>query len=143
MKEKKTIDFVGAIIGAMIGLVFVNTVLLWSRLTHGVILDSWANILWAANLSMAVQIIGNLVLAIYRPARLYSFMQAIFAAVGLVSLIVFFNVFPLDFSQIVGSWLNLFFKVILVLAMIGTLIGMIVNLVRTILGTRYTPATNK
>ncbi len=143
MKEKKIIDFVGAIIGAIIGLVFVNTVPLWSRLTHGVILDSWVNILWAANLSMAVQIIGNLVLAIYRPARLYSFMQAIFAAVGLVSLIVFFNVFPLDFSQIVGSWLNLFLKFILVLAMIGTLIGMIVNLVRTIIGTQYTPATNK
>ncbi len=143
MKEKKTIEFVGAIIGAIIGLVFVNTVPLWRQLTHGVILESWVNILWAANLSMAVQIIGNLILAIYRPARLYSFMQAIFAAVGLVSLIVFFNVFPLDFSQIVGSWLNLFFKVILLLAMIGTLIGMIVNLVRTIIGTRYTPATNK
>ncbi len=143
MKEKKIIDFVGAIIGAIIGLVFVNTVPLWSHLTHGVILESWVNILWAANLSMAIQIIGNLVLAIYRPARLYSFMQAIFVAVGLVSLIVFFNVFPLDFSQIVGSWLNLFFKVILLLAMIGTLIGMIVNLVRTIIGTQYTTATNK
>ncbi len=143
MKEKKTIDFVAAIIGAIIGLVFVNTVPLWSHLTHGVILDGWTNILWAANLSMAVQIIGNLVLVIYRPARLYSLMQAIFAAVGLVSLIVFFNVFPLDFSQIVGSWLNLFFKFILLLAMIGTLIGTIVNLVRTIIGTQYTPATNK
>ncbi len=99
MKEKKTIGFVGAIIGAIIGLVIVNTVPLWSHLTNGVILDSWVNILWAANLSMVVQIIGNFILAVYRPARLYSFLQAIFSAVGLLSLIVFFNVFPLDFRN--------------------------------------------
>ncbi len=141
MKEKKTIGFVGAIIGAIIGLVIVNTVPLWSHLTNGVILDSWVNILWAANLSMVVQIIGNFILAVYRPARLFSFLQAIFSAVGLLSLIVFFNVFPLDFSQLVGSWFNLLLKIVLIVAMIGSLIAVLVNMVRAISGTQYTPAT--
>jgi hypothetical protein len=137
MKEKNTMEFVGAIIGAVIGLVIVNTVPLWSRFTHGVILESWVNILWAANLSMIAQIIGNFVLAIYRPARLYSFIQAIMTIAGLISVIVFFNVFPLDFSQMVGSWMNLFLKAVLILAMFGTVIGIIVYLVRAVIGTPY------
>ena len=143
MKEKKTIEFVGNIIGAVIGLVIVNTVPLWSRFTHGVILDSWVNILWAANLSMVAQIIGNFVLAIFRPARFYSFIQAILAIAGLVSVVVFFNVFPLDFSQVIGSWVNLLAKAALVLAMFGTVVGIIVYLVRAVIGTQYTPAASQ
>jgi hypothetical protein len=143
MKERKTVDFVGAIIGAIIGLIIVNSVPLWSHLTHGVILDSWVNILWAANLSMIFQIIGNIILAIYRPARLYSFIQAVLTAAGLVSVIVFYQVFPLDFSQLVGNWLNLLVKGALILAMFGTALGMIIYLVRAIVGTKYTQTTEK
>ena len=143
MKEKKTIEFIGAIIGAIIGLVLVNSVPLWRSLTHGVILESWVNILWAANLSMITQILGNIVLAIYRPARMYSFIQAIMTAAGLLSVIVFFNVFPLDFSLLVGNWMNLLVKAALILAMFGSLIGIIVYLVRTVIGTQYTQAVAK
>jgi hypothetical protein len=143
MKEKKTMEFVGAILGAIIGLAIMNTVPLWLHLTNGVILESWVNILWAVNLSMTVQIAGNLILAIYRPARLYAFIQAIFATTGLIGVIVFYTVFPLDFSVIVGNWLNLLVKVVLIIAMVGTSISIIVNLVRTVLGTQYTPAVQK
>ena len=143
MKEKKTMEFIGAVIGAIVGLVIVNTVPLWSHLTHGVILESWVKILWAANLSMVAQIIGNLVLAVYRPARLYSFVQAILAIAGLVSVIVFFNVFPLDFSQVVGSWMNIFLKAVLILAMFGTAVGILVYLVRAVIGTPYATEPNK
>jgi hypothetical protein len=143
MKEKKTMEFIGGIIGAIGGLVVVNTVPLWSHLTHGVILESWVKILWAANLSMVAQIIGNLVLAVYRPARLYSLVQGILAIAGLVSVIVFFNVFPLDFSQVVGSWMNIFLKAVLILAMFGTAVGILVNLVRAVIGTPYANKPNK
>jgi hypothetical protein len=143
MKEKKTMDFVGAIFGAIIGLAIVNTVPLWLHLTNGVVLESWVNILWAANLSMAVQIAGNLMLAVYRPARLYAFIQAVFAATGLIGVIVFYTVFPLDFSVIVGNWLNLLTKAVLIIAMVGTSISIVVHLVRTVLGTQYTPAVQK
>jgi hypothetical protein len=137
MKEKKTSEFVGAIIGAIIGIIFVNSVPAWQYRTNGVILVTWVNILWAANLSMIVQILGNLALAIYRPARLYSFLQAIIAFVGLGSTIVFYWVFPLDFSQIVGNWLNILVRVLMVIGMVGSLIAIGVHLVRTILGTPY------
>lgn len=143
MKEKKTSELIGAIIGAILGLVIVNTEPLWVHLTNGIVLESWVNILWAANLSMIAQIIGSIVLLIYRPARLNSFIQAIMAAAGLVSVIVFYNVFPLDFSQIVGSWLNVAAKAVLIVAMVGTSIGIIIYLVRVLLGTQYAPARNK
>ena len=138
MKAQKTLEFIGAILG----IVIVNTVPLWSHLTHGVILDSWVNILWAANLSMFAQIVGNGMLAVYQPARLYSLVQGFMAAAGLVSVIVFFNVFPLDFSQVIGSWLNVLTKAALILAMFGTSIGIIVYMVRAVIGTQFTPATN-
>jgi hypothetical protein len=143
MKEKKTMEFVGAIFGEVIGLAIVNTVPLWLHLTNGVVKESWVNILWAVNLSFAVQIAGNLILAIYRPPRLYAFIQAVFAATGLVSVIVFYTIFPLDFSVIVGNWLNLLVKVVLIIAMVGTSISIVVNLVRTLLGTQYTPVVQK
>jgi hypothetical protein len=143
MKEKKTVEFVGSIIGAIIGLVIVNTVPLWLHQTKGVILESWVNILWAANLSLIAQIIGNIILALYHPARLYSFIQAVLTAAGLVSLIVFYNVFPLDFSHLIGSWLNFLLRVVLIIAMFGTAVGIIIYLVRALAGTPYTTARNK
>jgi hypothetical protein len=136
MKEKKTSDFIGAIVGNVIGLAFVNTVALWRQSTGGIILDSWSEVLWAWNLSLAVQVAGNLFLAFYRPARLRSFVKAVFAATSIVSSLVFFVVFPLDFSRAVGTWLNTTFRVLTGLGVFGSAVGLIVNLIRTATGTR-------
>jgi hypothetical protein len=137
MKEKKTLEFVVSVVANLIGIAIINTAIIWRQYTKGVILESWIEILWAANLSMIVQIVGNLLLAIYRPARMYSLLQAIFAGVGLVSVVVFYHVFPLDFSQIVGSWLNTLLKAVLIIAMAGLSIAIVVNLVRAVTGTQY------
>ena len=137
MKEKKTSECIRAMIGGIIGLIIVNSVPLWAHMINGIILASWSRILWAANLSMVLQIIGNFVLAVYRPARFYSFIQLILALAGLLSVIVFFQVFPLDFSQVVGNWVNFMAKALLVLGIVGSFIACIVYLVRIILGTQY------
>jgi hypothetical protein len=143
LKEKKTSEFIGAAIGNLIAIAIVNTVLLWHQYTHGVVLDTWINILWAANLSLIVQIVGNIVLAVYRPARAYSLKQAVHSAVGLVSIIVFFVVFPLDFSQIGVGWLNTLLKAILIAAMAGTSIGIVVHVARAASGVQYSVAPSK
>lgn len=134
MKEKKTSDFVGAIIGNIIAIAIVNTVLFWRQWTRGVVLETWVNILWAANLSLLVQIFGNLLLAFYRPPRFYALMRSLFAAAGLLSVIVFYIVFPLNFSQLVGDWLNTLLKVLLFVSMGATLITASVFLVRFLVG---------
>ena len=140
MKEKKTSELVGGMIGNVIALVIVDCVLIWRQWTHGVILDTWSQILWAANLSLAMQVVGNLVLAFYRPARLYAFLQAVFAAAGFVSIVVFYVVFPLDFSAVGLGWLNTLARIVLIVAMAGAVIGFVVQLVRCVAGTPYRAA---
>lgn len=140
MREKKASEFVGAVIGAIIGLVVVNSVPLWRSLTNGVVLESWGKILWAADLSLITQMVANTFLAIYRPARLFSFFQAVVAAAGLISVIVFYQVFPLDFSQVVGNWLNVLTRVLLVLGIVGSALAVMVHLVRSVIGTQYKPS---
>jgi hypothetical protein len=134
MKEKKTGDFVAAVIFNIIACVFMNTLLLWRQWTQGVILESWVDILWAANISLGVQIVGNLVLAFSHPPRLQTLMRALFAAAGLLSAIVFFIVFPMDFSHLVGAWLNTLLKVLLTIGIGVSLIAFVVESVRFILG---------
>lgn len=130
MKEKKAGELVGAVVGNIIALAVINTVLLWRQHTQGVILESWVSILWAANLSLIVQLAGNAILAFYRPARFYSFLQLVFAALGLLSIFVFYSVFPLDFAAISLSWINTLVRVVLWVGMAGTAIAIVVWLVR-------------
>jgi hypothetical protein len=137
MKEKKPIEFAVATAVNVVLLMGINAWRLWQPWTRGVILDSFGEILWAANFALAVQIVGNLMLVFFRPPRMYSFLQALFATVGLVSIIVFYRVFPLDFSQLVASWMNLFFKAALIIGMVGSSIAILVHLIRTLTGTAY------
>ena len=134
MRERTTRDFVGAIVGNVVAIAFVNTVPLCSRSTVGVITDRWVDILWAANLSLLVQIVGNFLLLYYRPPRFQAFMRAAFSAVEIVSLAVFYAVFPLDFSRLVGEWMNTFMRVLLVVAMVASLAAGAVQLVRFLTG---------
>ena len=140
MKEKRTGEFIGSVIGNIVAIAIVNSVLLWRQYTHGAILESWVDILWAANLSFLVQIVGSLILAFYRPPRLYAFLELVFSAAGLLSVIVFYIVFPLDFSVLVGTWLNTLLRVVMIVGMAGAAIGIIVWLVRFIAGRDYAPA---
>jgi hypothetical protein len=140
VKEKRTGELVGSIVGNVIAIVIVNSVLLWRQYTHGVVLESWVDILWAANLSFLVQIAGTLLLALYRPARLYALMELLFSMAGLLSVIVFYIVFPLDFSLLVGPWLNTLLRVVMIVGIGGAAIGVIVWLVRFIAGKDYSAA---
>lgn len=140
MKEKKTVEFIGSIFGAIIGLIIMNTYTIWQRYTHGVVLDSWFNILWAANLSMVVSIIGNLLLAVYRPASMYSFVQLITSLASVLSAFVFYTIFPLDFSQVGLGWFNSVFRILTIVGIIGGAISAIVYLVWLVTGKQYKQA---
>jgi hypothetical protein len=137
MKEKKTTECVGSIISAIIGLIIMNTYMIWQRFTHGVVLDNWFSILWAANLSMVVSIIGNLLLAVYRPARVYSFVQLIHSLASVLSAFVFYGIFPLDFSQIALGWLNTVFRILTIVGMVGGSISALVFLIWFVTGKQY------
>ena len=113
-----------------IGIVLFNTVPLWRQYTQGVVLEDFVRILWAANLSFLVQIAGNLSLMFYRPPRFAALVQILATAAGLLSLIVFYLVFPLDFSQVGVAWLNSALRIVLIVGMVGAVIGLIVQTVK-------------
>ncbi len=130
MREKKTPELVLAAVLNMGALIVVNTALVWREWTRGVVLESWADILWAANLSIGLQIVGNVILALYRPPWFSALMRLAFSATGLISAIVFFVVFPLDFSHLVGAWLNTLIRVLVIIGIGGSAIATLVELVR-------------
>ena len=130
MKEKKTGDLVASVIFNVIFLVFVNTIPLWQQAARGVITDTWSGVLWAMNISIGSQIAGNLFLLFYRPRWLSELLGAVFSATALLSVIVFFIVFPLDFSRIGLAWLNTLLRILCMIGMAGSLVGIIVHLVR-------------
>lgn len=136
MKEKKTRELTASSIANLIGIVLFNTVPLWRQYAQGVVLEDFVRILWAANLSFLVQLAGNLSLMFYRPPRFAAFIQIFTTSAALFSMIVFFTIFPLDFSQVGLEWVNTAMKVVLIAAMGGTGIALIVQIVQLSVGWR-------
>jgi hypothetical protein len=130
MKERSTADLTASTIANAIGIVLFNTVPLWRQYTQGVVLEDFMSILWAANVSFLVQIAGNLSLMFYRPARFAAFAQILATSAGLLSMIVFYTVFPLDFSQVGAAWLNSVLRIVLIAGMGGAGIALIVQTVQ-------------
>jgi hypothetical protein len=137
MKEKRTSYFIILIVFSLVELALVNTVPLWSGHTRGVVLGSWTDILWAANLSIIVRLCGNVILAFRRPARLYSSVQAVITAASLVSIAVFLAVFPLDFGAISLGWINTALRALIIFSLAMGSIAVIVNVVQAVRGTAY------
>jgi hypothetical protein len=100
-----------------------------------VVLQDFVQILWAANLSFLVQLVGNLSLIFYRPPRFAAFVHIITSGAGLLSLIVFYTVFPLDFAQVGVAWINVALKVVLIAGMAGTALALVVQVIQ--LATRW------
>ena len=114
----------------LLGILFMNTVLLWRPMARGVITESWADMLWAANFSLSLNVVGNSLLAFYRPAWLQAWLKTAFAAAGLLFFTVFLVVFPLDFSGRAGDWLNPFIRVLVGIAAAACLIVTVVGATR-------------
>jgi TRAP-type mannitol/chloroaromatic compound transport system permease small subunit len=93
------------------------------------LLDSYADVLWAINMSLTVQIVLNLVLIFFHPLFFHYLTQAVFSLVSFIALLWIVRVFPLDFSARPGEWLNLVVRIVLIVGLVGTAIGGITNLV--------------
>jgi hypothetical protein len=132
MKEKRAIAYFAAAIANVAAFVVVNTEPLWRAWARGVVLNTWVDIVWAANLSIGVQIVGNLILTSYRPRWFTALMRLLFDATGFISAVVFLTIFPLDFSRLVGGWMNVLVEVALLIGICGTAIAMAVELVRLV-----------
>lgn len=113
----------------LIGLVVLNTHETWRPLLGGVVTARFPEILWAANLSVAVQLVGNALLVVRAPPALRRVLEFVFAVLGLVSVSVTLSVFPFDLGRF-GTWSNVVARGILLVGVVGSAVGVLVSLVR-------------
>jgi len=111
----------------------INAVLLW--LIH--VWPGWdavpfltadfATVLWLVNLSLVVTIALNLLYVVRDPRWLTAAGAVVTTAIGLAAIVAMMQVFPFDFGDS-GFW-PVVFRVLLWVALVGSVIGIIANLV--------------
>ena len=122
-------DYIFAVIFNIAFLVVVNKVPDWNILF---ITDSFSDTLWAINTSLAISLAGNLILIFFHPRFLHYLLNAVFAAFGILAASVILSVFPFDFSQVAGEWLNIVIRIALIVGIVGSAISVVVNIVKAI-----------
>jgi hypothetical protein len=85
-------------------------------------------VLLLVNLSLAVSLLANVAYIAYDPAWVRSLGDVVTAMVGLAALARVWEVFPFDFSAYSFDW-ALLVRLVLGVAIVGSVIGVIVNLV--------------
>lgn len=125
--ERKPSAYIGSIIGALIALWIVNSIPGWS---WRFITSDFPAILWAANLSLGVQIAANALLVFLHPRFLHYFGQAVMNAAALLSLVITVTVFPFNFDAVFVPG-DTIVRIVLIVACVGTGIALIVNALKT------------
>ena len=127
--RRRMSDYIFAVIFNIAFLVVVNKVPDWNILF---ITDSFADILWAVNTSLAVSLAGNLILIFFHPRFLHHLLNAVFAGFGILAASVILSVFPFDFSQVTGEWLTIIVRIALIVGIVGSAISVVVNIVKAV-----------
>jgi len=129
MPRRRMTDYIFSVVFNIAFLVVVNKVPEWNI---AFITDSFPEVLWALNTSLAVSLAGNVILIVFHPRFLHHLFNAVFAVFGILATSVLLSVFPFDFSQLVGEWLNILVRIVLIIGIVGSAIGVVVNIVKAI-----------
>ena len=115
-------EYVTAIIFNLIFWYIVNNLLNW----HIYFITNALNeVLWIVNLSIIAAIIGNALLLLYDPERFRHVMKIILNIFAFIAVYFVYVVFPFNFYN---SFYNWGFSILLILAMIGIVIAIIVEI---------------
>lgn len=128
--KKRMAKYIASITSNIIFFFIINLYPLWITKTNGVVTNNWISVLWAMDLAIITLVVGYVVLLAYSPKWLRALVEFFIAVTALVSTVVFLIVFPIDFSALVGMWLNTLLKVFLIIGIVGTSIGALVSLVK-------------
>jgi hypothetical protein len=122
-------DYIFAVIFNIAFLIVVNKIPDWNILF---ITDSYADILWAVNTSLAVSLAGNLILIFFHPRFLHHLLNAVFSVFAILATSVILSVFPFDFSQLTCEWLTIIVRIALIVGIVGSAISVVVNVVKAV-----------
>jgi hypothetical protein len=129
MPRRRMTDYIFAVIFNIAFLVVVNKVPDWNIVF---ITDSFPEVLWALNTSIAVSLAGNLILIFFHPRFLHHLLTAVFSVFGILATSVLLSVFPFEFAELVGEWLNILVRIVLIVGIVGSAIGVVVNIVKAV-----------
>ena len=129
MPRRRMTDYIFAVIFNIAFLVVVNKVPDWNIVF---ITDSFPDVLWALNTSIAVSLAGNLILIFFHPRFLHHLLTAVFSVFGILATSVLLSVFPFEFAELVGEWLNILVRIVLIVGIVGSAIGVVVNVVKAV-----------
>ncbi len=101
----------------------------WRPSLGGFVTEAWADVLWAVDLSLAVDALGHLVLLFVRTPLLRGVSELASAVVGLVSLVVAYRVYPFDPGSFDGP-----FRLFLGFLVVVSAIAIVATAVRVGLG---------
>lgn len=92
----------------------------------------YPRILPAITVALAAQMVFYAVLIVAHPLWLHYLAQAVYAVLSAVALGVMLRVFPFAFAPLAGGWLDSAVRILLIVALVGTLISVAVNLVQAL-----------
>lgn len=131
MKKTKPVSrkagyFVAIAVNAALIFIF-NNLLSW-----GVpfVTDSISVCLWTINLSLAATLVANGVFLAFDPAWFRHLVQLLLSVIAFAALMTVYVIFPFNFDGV--NWEPLA-RLILVVAMVGTAIGFVVDLVKIVM----------
>jgi hypothetical protein len=119
--------YIGAVIFNAIFLYVLNRLPDWNV---PLLTEAFRDVLWAINLSLIVQIVGNFALIFHHPLILHHQAHIAFHTVSVVAIYTLYRAFPFDFSPIPIAWFGIFFRVVLIFALISTIVSGVVHLVK-------------
>ncbi len=114
----------GIIIGTAL-LVVLNAWPGWQSLPF--LTSDTSQVLWLVNLAIAAGLAANIGYLFYDPPWLRSLGDLVTTSIGLAAAIRVWQVFPFDFGS-AAAWATVL-RVLLILAIVGSCIGILVNLV--------------
>lgn len=126
-REQKSEYFV-AIIFNLIFLYIVNNLLNWNIYF---ITNTFNDVLWIINLSIIIAIIGNILLLLYSPERFRHVVKIILNIISFIAVYIVYTVFPFNFYNSFYDWA---FGILLILAMIGIVIAVVIEIYLLITG---------
>lgn len=123
---------VGYVVAALVNAVLIYLVNVWPGwqavpfLTEGM-----DDVLAVVNLSLAATVVVNTAYLVYDPTWFTAAGQVVLSAIALAVAIRLLQVFPFDFSAYAVDW-ELVTRVVLGFAVLGSVVGVVVSLVRLV-----------
>ena len=121
-------EYIATIIVNIIFLYIFNNLLNWHIYF---VTSAFNDVLWIINLAIAVSIIGNFLMLIYRPEWFRHLTKVVLNIIAFVAVYLVYIVFPFNFNN---SFFNWGLSALLILAMIGIIIASIVEIYLLITG---------